>query len=145
MSQQRYPYRGQMNMAEPISRPRAGYVDFSIVPERHQEMHARLENWGRSCNGGQSSDMSPMFRQFVAAKHWDGAYCQQVKEPCDRADALKVGRAVLGLPEPHRIAMHWYYVQRTSVMQGRRMLRCTAEALSVYVTDARQMLVNRGA
>lgn len=56
------------SMAEPISRPRAGYVDFSIVPERHQEMHARLENWGRSCNGGQSSDMSPMFRQFVAAE-----------------------------------------------------------------------------
>jgi len=121
------------------------YTDFAFVPETQLAMHARLENWGRSCNGGRSSSTSPMFRQFVPARHWDGGYCVATRAPCDRQDAVKVGRAVFGLPEPHRLALHWYYVQKTSVSQGRRAVCCTAESLAMYVIDARTMLINRGA
>lgn len=121
------------------------FTDFAFVPEDQLAMHARLENWGRSCNGGRSSSTSPMFRQFVPARHWDGGYCVATRAPCDRQDAVKVGRAVFGLPEPHRLALHWYYVQKTSVSQGRRAVCCTAESLAMYVIDARTMLINRGA
>lgn len=121
------------------------YTDFSFVPETQAAMHARLENWGRSCNGGRSSATSPMFRQFVPARHWDTGYCQEVRAPCDRQDAIRIGREVYALPEPHRLALQWYYVQKTSVMQGRRAVGCTAEMLAVYVIDARTMLINRGA
>ncbi len=119
------------------------YIDFSFVPQVQLPMHARLENWGRSCNGGRSSATSPMFRQFVPARHWDVGYCREAQQPCDRVDALKLGRAVFALPEPHRLAIHWYYVQKTSVMHGRRAVACTAEMLAVYVIDARTMLINR--
>ncbi|MEY2854640.1 MAG: hypothetical protein RL030_1772 [Pseudomonadota bacterium] len=84
-----------------------------------------------------------MFRQFRSSDQWVGSYGRDTAVPVDRRDALLIGRAVYALPEPHMVAVQWYYVQRTSVTQGRRALACTAEALARYVTDARQMLVNR--
>lgn len=119
------------------------FTDFAFVPEGQLAMHARLENWGRSCNGGQRKSSSPMFGQYQSTNHWVG-YALDIKVPEDVQDARRVARGVAFLPEPHRLALHWYYVKRASVMQGRKAIGCTAEMLAVYVIDARTMLINRG-
>lgn len=127
----------------PEARAIRGAVDFSYVPEHQQAMHARLENWGRSCNGGPGDNTAPMFQQFQS-NNARGGYARDVVVPVDRGDAVKVGRGVYFLPDAHRCALQWYYVQRTSVMRGRKALACTAEALARYVIDGRTMLINRG-
>ncbi len=120
------------------------YVDFAHVPEQQQAMHGRLENWGRSCNGKAASNTAPMFRQFRSSQTWASSYCQETRQPVDRADAVKIARGVAFLPTWHRMALQWYYVQHTSVLSARKAIGCTTEMLAVYVTDARAMLINRG-
>ncbi len=120
------------------------YVDFNDIAPSHQTMHGRLLNWGRACHGGRSDKTAPIFRLFQPSRHWHG-YGSETPEPVDRADAVRVSRGVCLLPEPHRLALQWCYVKRTSVADGRRRVGCcTAEALARYVTDGRQMLINRG-
>lgn len=85
-----------------------------------------------------------MFRQFRSSETWASSYGQETRQPVDRQDAVKVARGVYMLPDPHRLALHWYYVQRTTIMAGRKAIGCTTEGLAVYVRDARTMLINRG-
>lgn len=132
------------SITAPEQRAIRGTVDFSFVPEHQQAMHARLENWGRSCNGGASDNTAPMFKQHQSSQLWATSYGRDVVVPVDRGDASKIGRGVYFLPDPHRCALQWYYVKRTSVMQGRKSVACTAEALARYVIDGRTMLLNRG-
>lgn len=119
------------------------YVDFGAIPESHSAMHARLENWGRACYSRPGSTTAPVFRLFVPAKHW-APYGSATADPVDQEDARKVGEGVYRLPEPHRLSLHWCYVQRASVTAGKRLLACSAESLARYVSDARSMLINRG-
>lgn len=133
-----------MRAAAKVHRVEPQAVDFSLIPDRQQAMHARLVDWGRSCNGGASDETAPMFRQFQSNNAAAGGYARDINVPVDRSDASRLGRSIYGLPEPHRLSLHWYYVKRTSVMQGRRSLACTAAALAQYVIDARTMLINRG-
>lgn len=119
------------------------YVDFSAIPPQQQAMHDRLENWGRSCHGKPSIATTPMFRLFRSR---EGAtpYTAPTRSPLDHDDARRIGLGVYQLPDTHRMAVQWYYVQRTSVMSARRALACTSDALARYVLDGRTMLINRG-
>lgn len=119
------------------------YVDFGHVPPQQSRMHDRLENWARSCHGRTGSGAAPIFRQAQTPNHWD--YGRDVRVPVDQHDASRIARFVAFLPEPHRLSLQWFYVQRTSVMAARRALACTAHALAQYVIDGRAMLINRGA
>lgn len=119
------------------------YVDFSSVPEAHAAMHARLENWGRACHGRPGDSTSPMFRLFRAGADVT-PYAASTRTAVDHHDAHRIGLGVYHLPDPHRLSLHWYYVQRWPVIRARRLLACTAEALHRYVTDGRSMLINRG-
>lgn len=123
-------------------RPKVEPVDFSHIPPEQDAMHGRLLNWGRACHGGASIDTAPMFRLAKSADK--GGYGAATVEPVDREDAHQIGLAVYMLPEPHRVALHWYYVKRTSVAAGCRALSVRASALALYVIDGRRMLVNRG-
>jgi hypothetical protein len=84
-----------------------------------------------------------MFRRAISPEHWRH-YGSETIVPVDRVDARRIGLGVYHLPDPHRVALQWYYVQRTSIMAARRALACTTQALARYVVDGRTMLVNRG-
>lgn len=127
-----------------MRRDAVAIVDFSVVPPQQQGMHERLENWGRACYGRAGDTTAPMFRQFVPAQHWAQTYGSSTAVPTDQQDARRIGVGVYHLPEPHRLSLQWYYVQRSPIIAARRALSCTTEALARYVLDGRTMLINRG-
>lgn len=117
------------------------YVDFSAVPEHQQGIHGRLENWGRWCYGAGHAQMSPMFRMFRSSDARSGHV--SISVPVDIPDAAKIAKGVIALPEEHRHAMSWYYVNRGSPARACRVIGCGMGALSQYVVDGRQMMINR--
>lgn len=120
------------------------FVDFSHVPVAQADMHDRLLNWGRAVRSNSCAAASPMFRLYRSADHWDDADPKQAAMPVDQHDAITIAKAVQALPEPHMLALDWYYLTKGEPMAGRRMLACTAAGLCRYVIDGRQMLINRG-
>jgi len=144
-----------MNFAETAAlstpaRPCArGYVDFNAVPEAHRQIDARLVNWGRWCHGPMRRDVSPMFRGMPREP--------QLRQPGDIApelmdpmDAVKLAKAVAGLPEKHRAALNWCYVmdprsKEASPGRACKKLGTSLQGLADLLRDARQMLINRGA
>jgi hypothetical protein len=117
---------------------RDGFVDFFFVPTHQQEMHKRLENWARSCYSSGGSSASPMFRLYRPDN-----YERTASIPVDALDAAKVGKGVSFLPESHRMAIHWNYLQGGSPTKARQRIGCTLEGLMLYIQDGRTMLINR--
>lgn len=121
-------------------------IDFHAVAPHHAEIHRRLENWGRWCNGSSGPSMSPMFRLFVSpARARAGEVSSVVSVPVDRADAILIAKAVIALPENHRAAIQWSYVKPVNPRRAAASIGTTLEGLALYVRDGRQILVNRGA
>jgi hypothetical protein len=114
--------------------------DFFFVPEKQLAMHARLENWARSCWGGYGTSVHPMFRQYRSAEHW---HAPSASVPIDQQDASKIAKGVAMLPEPHMRSLQWWYIKPTSPLRARREIGCTLAGLARYVIDGRQMLINR--
>ena len=117
------------------------YTDFSHVPEHQIAMHARLENWGRWCYGAGHAQMSPMFRLYRSSQART-AYVE-ISVPVDTADAAVVANGVIALPEQHRHALSWYYVNRGSPKRACQVIGCAQSTLAIYVIDGRQMMLNR--
>lgn len=117
------------------------FVDFSHIPPNQAEMHERLLNWARACRSGAGDGSSPMFRLYRSNDHWQRA--REASIPVDQHDATTIAKAVQALPEPHMVAVGWFYLTKAEPMAGRRRLGCTAASLLRYVVDGRQMLINR--
>lgn len=118
------------------------FTDFSIVPDHQLAIHARLDNWGRWCKGSGFAQISPMFRLFRSSE----ARRAYVECPImvDEADAAKMAKGVLALPEKHRYSIHWYYADGEIPMKrAQQVIGCSRAELAVYVIDARQMMLNR--
>lgn len=115
------------------------FVDFFFVAPHQQEMHKRLENWAQSCFSGGGSSCSPMFRLYRPDNYERGT----PRIPVDTHDASKVAKGVAALPESHRMALHWSYLQGGSPTKARQRIGCTVEGLMLYISDGRQMLINR--
>lgn len=119
------------------------YIDFNEIEAKHADIHARLENWARSCAGGfdgAGSGRSPMFRLYRSHEHWEG---QEANIPIDYADATKIAKGVRFLPDPHAFAIRWFYVKPTPHRIACQALGVNKAGLQLYVRDGRQMLVNR--
>jgi hypothetical protein len=116
-------------------------VDFFLVPDKQIAIHIRLENWARSCWGGFGTSVSPMFRQYRSAEHWQGPTAPSM--PIDRIDASTIAKEVRKLPEPHMRALNWYYIGNPNEKRTRQDIGCTRTALAQYVLDGRTMLINR--
>ena len=117
-------------------------VDFVAVPEHQMPMHIRLDNWGRWCHGSGHAQMSPMFRMYRSTEVFadglvSGGAC------VDIPDAALIAKGVVALPEEHRHALSWYYVNQGSPARACRVIGCGMAHLSRLVIDARQMLANR--
>ena len=120
-------------------------VDFHAVEDKHADIHKRLLNWGRWCNGSGMPVMSPMFRLYIAPARARGDYGGALGLPVDTGDAAKIAKAVVALPAPHRAAINWSYVKPVSPRRAAKAIGTSLEGLALYLRDGRQMLVNRKA
>lgn len=117
------------------------FTDFSIVPDHQLAIHARLDNWGRWCYGAGYAQMSPMFRLYRSSSART-AYIEN-SIPVDTADAAKIAKGVIALPEDHRHSINWYYINRGSPRRACQAIGCTQDMLAQYVSDGRQMMLDR--
>ena len=119
-------------------------IDFFIVHPRQMPIHIRLtDDWPAYCHGSSGSSSSPMFRLYRSDEYQD----KDVPTAKPRGDAKAgaiLNAAVMRLPEPHRIALQWFYIAGGSPLRPRRVIGCTMAGLQQYLQDARNMLVNRG-
>lgn len=119
--------------------------DFHQVEAKHHDIHARLVNWARWCNGSFSTTVSPMFGMVRSAAQARGAEHAWATISVDGLDAQRIAKAVTHLPEPHRRALAWSYIKPINPRRAAREQGTTIEGLALLVRDGRQMLVNRGA
>jgi hypothetical protein len=117
------------------------HVDFVLVPEHQVALHVRLENWGRWCHGSGHAQMSPMFRMYRSSETFAGL--QTAGSAVDIPDAVLVAKGVIALPEDHRHAMSWYYVNQGSPARACRVIGCGMTHLARLVIDGRTMMINR--
>ena len=119
-------------------------TDFHEVRTIHLAIHERLLNWARcvrpSTSGGQCA---PMFRHYRSSEVWQQP---TALVPIDTLDGNKMEKAVGGLPDKHREAVRWHYVNaRVPLGKMCRLLAVRPEALAELVHDGRSMLKNRAA
>ena len=118
-------------------------IDFFLIQESHQPIHARLENWQRYVQVRKPHWTSPMWRQGKSnGRQW---HTPEVKPEVDTLDGHAIEKAVSSLPWAHRDALRWYYVHRTNPSRPRRALGVTDGGLMELVRAGRQMLINRRA
>jgi hypothetical protein len=118
-------------------------VDYNHVQDRHQAIHARLENWRRWVivrpHGWQTA---PMFRMYQSkARQWEAS--PRIGTPVDTIDAALMEKAVYALPEKHREAVRWWYVYRRDPVAMARSLGVSKQGLADLVEAGRAMLKNR--
>lgn len=65
--------------------------------------------------------------------------------PVDSSDASRIAKGVAALPEPHRLAVQWYYVRPVAPARACQMIGTTQPGLAQLVSDGRVMLRNRRA
>lgn len=118
-------------------------VDFTIVPEHQLAMHDRMLNWGRWCYGTGHAQASPMFRMYRSSEVYQ--YMSETAIQVDTHDAAKIAKAVIALPEDHRHAASWYYINKGAPVRACRIIGCGMQHLARLVIDGRTMLINRRA
>jgi hypothetical protein len=128
-----------------LPRPQKQHVDFSFFPVHQQHMDRRLQNWAASCRGGdkQSGKSAPIFSLFRSSDV-RRVYGEETAVPVDRADAVRLSKGILALPDKLRAAVDWYYLHPRNPASKARDLGLTLQALADHVIDARQMLINQG-
>lgn len=114
------------------------FIDFFYVAPQHQEIHKRLENWARSCFSGGGSSALPMFRLYRPDN-----YERTATMPVDTHDAHKIAKGVAALPEAHRKAISWNYIEGGSPHKIRQKLGVTLDGLMLLIENGRTMLINR--
>ena len=118
-------------------------VDYNRVQDRHQAIHARLENWRRWVivrpHGWQ---VAPMFRMYQSkSRQWEAS--PHIGTPVDAIDAALMEQAVYALPEKHREAVRWWYVYRRDPVAMARALGVSKQGLADLVEAGRTMLQNK--
>lgn len=87
-----------------------------------------------------------MFK-FYRADNFDderGAHAIDRPPPIDPSDALKIEKAVVQLPEKHKLATVWFYRIKCQPVKACKALGVSRLGLAGLIHDARAMLVNRG-
>ena len=118
-------------------------IDFSRIPTRQDGINLRLEQWARWCmhhpTGG---NVHPMFRMYQSkARQWEMPVIHVNGTPRDN---LETERAVVWLPEKHRMAIRWAYCfPWTPVGAVLRELAVNRDGLYEMLVQARDMLINR--
>lgn len=78
-------------------------VDYNHVQDRHQAIHARLENWRRWVIVRPHGWFThPMWRNYRTSRQWEVS--PYIGVPVNTIDAALMEKAVYALPEKHREA-----------------------------------------
>lgn len=119
-------------------------IDIFRVEPRHEAIHYRLLNWAAWARVRSPYAQCPMFKALgVKSNSWQW-HPPSFRESVDILDAAQMEKAVVSLPERHRIACQWWYVhQSPSVNRMCQRLGVTRDGLMKLCTDARTMLDNR--
>ena len=117
-------------------------VDFFSIDSKHRKIDERLINWARWVTPHTHSmgKVAPMFRGFKSTEVW--AY-NEVSIPIDTLDAQAIEKQVSALPERHRDCVRWAYVYRIQPWRFCRNMGINQAQLASFISDGRQMLVNR--
>jgi DNA-directed RNA polymerase specialized sigma24 family protein len=119
-------------------------IDFFAVHDRHLEIHARLEAWGRWVRvRPQGWQTQPIFMQY-RSKSWQWERPTLRAEP-NLLETVAMEKAVAQLPQKHRDALRWSYVFGGGPVAMARRLGVSKEGLMELIHAGRTMLVNRGA
>jgi len=117
-------------------------VDYNYVPERHQVIHERLENWARWLRPRLSGwHTHPMWRNSRTSRQWEVS--PDISAPVNALDALAIERTVAQMPVKHRDALRWYYVRQGSPVEMARQLGLSKQGLADLVDAGRTMLQNK--
>ncbi len=117
-------------------------IDYSHVQDRHQVIHARLENWRRWVIVRPHGWCThPMFKNFRASKQWEVS--PHISTPVDTIDAALIEKAVYALPDKHRDPIRWWYVHAGNPAATARNLGVSKQGLADLVDVGRTMLQNR--
>lgn len=115
-------------------------TDLTYIPERQAVMHGRLENWARFCRNGQSNHASPMFRLYRSGEQWEAA---EPSNPVDFTDGMIVNELVKALQTSNRLAVHWFYIERSSPWKAKKRIGVTLDRLAELVIESRDMMACR--
>lgn len=119
-----------------------GYVDFHFVPAGQEDIHERLQSWGRWCHSTERRTQSPMFANYRASEVWGS---QEATIPINSLDALQTEKCVRALCELQAWALRWYYVNTRfhNPRRAARMMGLSLSALAAAVIDGRDALKGR--
>ena len=114
-------------------------IDFHAIPPHQDAIHADLLNWAIYCHGGNPPAVSPMFRDYRPER--SATYNPPNPRPeCDWPRAMRTNGQVRNLPEPNRLAVHWYYIQKWSPAKATKTIGVSYEELALLVIAARDMM-----
>lgn len=133
------------SIARQPPRPPREFVDFSSVPPHQYEIHERLEDWRRWCRMRPNAVATPMFRLHKSDEWERPTYGATTTTSIDRDAALRIAKLVPRLPEKHRMAIQWFYIQNGRNPRAKAQeLAQSLRGLADLVIDARQMILNLG-
>lgn len=118
-------------------------IDFHVIPEKQQAIHARLENWERWVRVRPHGWFThPMWRNSRTSRQWEVS--PYIGVPVNTIDAMLIEKAVSALPVKHRDALRWYYVRKgNNPVAMARQLALSKQGLADLVEAGRTMLNNR--
>jgi hypothetical protein len=121
-------------------------VDFSHVPAEQRDMHARLENWAKSCDSPQAAATAPGFDLYRSDAFAERSYGAPTVVSVNRDDAKAMSAAIALLATRPRLILAWYYVRRGRDPAGAaRVHHLSLPGLAAFVIAARQQLIDGGA
>ena len=118
-------------------------IDFHVIPEKQQAIHARLENWERWVRVRPHGWFTHlMWRNSRTSRQWEVS--PYIGVPVNTIDAMLIEKAVSALPVKHRDALRWYYVRKgNNPVAMARQLALSKQGLADLVEAGRTMLNNR--
>lgn len=119
-------------------------IDLSSIPERHQEINRRLEEWALYLRETpRLMSAQPMFRMYQSkSRQWDPE--PYIPVQIDTIAAHAVEKAVSTLPEQQREVIRWAYIWPwVQEHRIRRKVGATRTAMVEIINSARDMLKNR--
>jgi hypothetical protein len=113
-------------------------IDFNVIKPEHEDIHQRLENWGKWCKGSTHGNVHPMFRQYR-----NGYFeASPARSTSDTVDAVAIQKAMKDIPEPQRIAIQWFYVKPGSPNKVCFALGVNKRDLLELIHQGRTMMKN---
>ena len=119
------------------------YANLDEVKQEHRAIDRRLANWAAWCVVHGSRFIQPCFRGYRSDESFDDVHAQQRPLPIDPTDALKIEKAVVALPEKHKLSLVWFYRVKCQPVKACKVLGVTRLGLAGLIHDARAMLLNR--